>query len=302
MAKGNISAVVFFLISIALIFFAINNPLTELKQASIINLLIISSIGVLFLLIMFGKGKKNWFEIQDKYELLHGAVRGIVLGFIIFIVVGLILYSLNIATTGLMFNLTDTFSASTLSSFSTTQQLFVTFLIPLVETIILVGGTIILKDWVFAPILKNFGGFVAKYMPFILAFLIIICLFGAMHFDVRGKYKYEYSPIGFAQFLTSTSDYGKPVCDGTNSPNCNASALPQVLFGAFWILLAFAYGDWIISAFAHMVSNIIPVYGVIGFAPSITAMIILFVLLIIIGFKSGISFTNTKLLLRLEAN
>ena len=254
MPKNNIRITqsIFFVLAILLIFFYVNPPFPEVKEWSEYQLLFIGAAGTIF--IMFLQKELKSFEVKNKQDLFGDFAVGTVLGGFSFVLINFILG----ATKGIM-NLLGVFMLPAAAADNVSLLLFTVEILPLVETILLVGGVLII-----AKILRS-----AKIpLPNIVAAILIMLVFAAFHFNVAGRAQHEYSFAGFINFIGNTKDIGvKPFCGVGVQTNCISSAFPEFLMGGIWILFALTFNSWVVAWRAHATSNLISSILLFGLQP-----------------------------------
>jgi len=249
--KIRITQSIFFLLAIALIFLYVNPPFAEVKEWSEYQLLFVGAAGTIF--ILFLQKELKSFEVKNKRDLFGDFAVGTALGGFSFVLVNFILG----ATKGIM-NLLGVMSLQAASA-NDASLLFVVEIVPLVETILLVGGVLVL-----AKILRS----VKIPLPSIVAAVAIMLIFAAFHFNVAGKAYYEYSGAGFINFIGNVEGIGaKPFCGVGVQTDCVSSAFPQFLMGGIWILFALAFNSWVVAWRAHATSNLIACVLLFGLQP-----------------------------------
>jgi hypothetical protein len=244
MARTLITATIFGLLAIGLLFLNINSPVEGTQKTTEFMLLLIGSVGSIFYL--SGSKEGAFFEIRDSKDFINDISLGVVFG-----LASTLLTVMIIGGTKLVLNLFGYLDSSIIVSLSNEAKIFTIWFFPLTETLVLVGGFLLLMRVL--PIPKKFG---AVPLRAIGAILIVMTLFAAFHFNDRGKMYYEYSVAGFTQFIGNTGGMGT---------NAYHGALPQFILGGLWIVLAVAFRSWVVAAFAHVLNNAVSVGQVIGF-------------------------------------
>ncbi len=267
MGKIRITQSIFFLVALALIFLFINPPFPDLKLTAQTNLLFIGAAGTIF--IMFLQKELKSFEVKDQKDLLGDFAVGTATGVASFIALNFIIK----ATSGIV-NLFGVIDTPTLAAASDSALIFVVEIIPLVETILLVGGTLVL-----AKLLKNRIPY-----PKVIAAIAIMFVFAAFHFNVAGKAQFEYSTTGFLNFIGNTQGLGEvnPVtgqvtklCGVGVQENCISTAFPQFILGGIWIFLALAFSSWVVAWRAHSTVNLISAIMLFGFSSTLLILALL---------------------------
>jgi len=222
-----------FFTAIALFFFKIVPPTPLFAEASLNNLLLISSIAFPFILVFLIKGSALFFEVDSKRELFEDVGLGLVWG-----VIGLFLVSFIVTGFNGFYNLFGTIQFSGIASFNFFDALGVIFIQPITETFLLTA-LVLMLSFTFKSIKIPF--------PFIWAIALTSAFFGLLHFTVLGAQFYEYSAVGFFQFLSPF--------DSTIGTALYHGGFPQLLMGFIWGSLIVYYKSFIVPLIAHVVNN-----------------------------------------------
>jgi hypothetical protein len=237
-----ITSGIFLILVLAMAFLIMNNPSTQIKEVANFNVVLAVAAGFAIFSGAF------FFKIQDRKDFLGDAALGSIIGIVVFVVAGFIIGVLaqNLS------NLLALFSSQTLAALYFTQIFFVAEIWPLTETIILVGGTLVVAR--FLPPMKINKKVDLKY---IVAIFIILLFFSAYHFNTYGRGFFEYSGTGFVQFIFNTQGLGQQACNADLGivTDCYAGALPQFILGGFWIVLALGFKSWVVAWRAHAIAN-----------------------------------------------
>ena len=266
MALFTITKSIFFGMALILLFLSLNNPFAEIQGLAEFNLFMMASAGMLVIL---PSSKQTWYEIKDSKELINSYAVGLIIG-----VFGWFVINFMVQATSGVYNLLGTVSGQMLSAVDSTQLAFVAIIFPLTETIILVGGTLFLAN------------FLKGRIPFnkVVAGLAIILLFSGFHFNDRNDGQFEYSISGFVNFIGNVEGIGQPDYVG---------AFPQLLLGAFWVLMALSFKNWVVAWSAHSVSNLLSLFIIFGPEPFIFILGAVYVgITLIVLQRGGFKFFN----------
>lgn len=254
--KIRITQSIFFGLSLILLFLFVNPPLPQLKEAAQYQLLFLGAAGTIFILFLQKELKE--FEIKDANDLFGDFAIGTIAGVGTFFAANFIVA----AGEGIV-NLFGVISYPTLAAATTADLLFIVEIIPLVETIILVGGTMVLANVLRVP------------YPKVIAAIMIMVFFAAFHFSAAGRWNYEYSFSGFVNFIGNTQISGQRLCSVVVKENCVSTAFPQFILGGLWIALAIGFGSWVTAWRAHSTVNLIGTILLLGSQPTLIALALL---------------------------
>jgi len=241
---------IYFIVSIALLFLYVNNPFSAIKEVAELGLFFLIA-GVLFLLILTQSPALKTLTVKDPREMFAELSIGMILGLITITAVNFFL-----AVSPGVINFTGSIAPLVIQQMDATQILYIVLLFPFIETVILVGGTIVLGSF--------FKGFIPA--PKIVAGIITAAGFAAFHFNAlagqTGALVFEYSLSGFGAFILSPQ-----------------GALPAFIMGILWIALFLVWDSWTVIWSAHTVTNAIAMGGILDWSNDI----IFFVIIALVG-------------------
>jgi hypothetical protein len=281
---------IYFLLALALLFLFQNNPTATVKEMANFNLLLIGGVGVLAITAISKKKEQVFYEVKNAKDFFGDAALGVIFGGLSFLIIGGALVGLQGIT-----SLLGSVGGEVIAQFNSTQLFFVAVIYPVTETIILVGGTLFLYNFI-----KN-----VKFIPFkkIVSAFAIILLFASFHFNSIGKNYYEYSASGFINFVGEMRNLNLPSCNISEAGQaCYSGALPVFLLGLFWVALALAFKSWVVPAFAHITWNTVTTGMGTSWAsilPTIAILLVGIVLIVAIrhkGFQELKTFDLTEVL------
>lgn len=273
MAKGDRSVKIlqglFLLLTLYLGFVYINNPFQEVKELSQLVLFFVVSASFFFIILLTSPSLMR-IELESASEFFDEYVTGSAIGlFINVFVVALALFlavlfglasgaaasvsfeSVWAASQQGVVNFTGSISALSVQTMTDDALFFLVHIMPFVETIILVGITLVggafLKG-TFAK-LKLRGSYLA-------AGLAAALIFGVFHFAAVSGGSFEYSGTGFLQFVASL--------DG---------ALIHFSFGLLSVLLFLAFDSFVVVYGVHHVNNLLFAVSTLGFTPLVVTIV-----------------------------
>lgn len=217
MTRNTISILMMFILSTILLFTFLSSPLENTKNASLFNLLLLGSLGSL----VFFEVRKSgtiFFNIRDTQDLINDTAVGTIAG-----VVAIAVIVIALSAHSAVYNLFGTITAGSIQQLAIEDQLFIQFIQPITETILLVGLFRVMQE-----ISKNN----------LVAFAVTALSFTLFHFNALGKDNFAYSANGFISFLTSST-----------------GAFNSLILGLVLIASAIAFRSWIVAFIAHVIYN-----------------------------------------------
>lgn len=226
--SGITQMIIFFLV-IAMLWLFTVTPFGDTKEQALWNIVVVASVGVFF----FSDRLKEFTVIKDTKTFFELFSIGVVLGVLISYIVSLI-----IGSTGFLWNLLGSISASQLAELTLEQSFWTILIQPLSETVLYVPILLFLVDF-----LKPRAGKFSK--PLALFFASV--LFASLHFLAFGSGAFEQSFSGFIEFV--------------GSPN---GAFPQLLLGVGWGILILGFKNWVVGFGAHFSNNLFYIYNLLS--------------------------------------
>lgn len=230
---NNIFLQLVIFLGILMLFLNTVSPFETTKIASQWN---INLIGVLGAAVLFTFTEKkeifdDFFHLKDYREFFSRFASGIIWGILTIVFLAVTVRGFSYLT-----NLFGSIPASTLASLTNEGALFVVFVQPLTETILIISGLLFVY------------GRIKNSIPFAMpiAIVSIAMLFAAFHFAVEGKDYYEYSLAGFINFIGDVKGYGQEGYHG---------GFPYLMLGIFWLALAVIYKNFVEPFAAHLTYN-----------------------------------------------
>ena len=225
---------IFFLTSLLLVFLWINNPLGAIKEISQVGIFFLVSAALFFIIAL---------KVPALESLLVPNFRDFFAEFSVGMIFALPTIVLEVLTLGFsvgVVNLIGNISPLTLLKLDPMSILVVTELMPLLESVILVGGTMVLYSFLkeILPLAKIISG------------AAIAVLFGLFHFNVVALQTgslWEYSFGGFLSFILSPQ-----------------GALPHVLVGGLWIFLFIIFDSFVLIYSVHRLTNLLSISSTVG--------------------------------------
>jgi len=226
------------LLGILMLFLNTVSPFETTKIASQWNLNLLGVLGAVILFTFTEKKEvfDDFFRVKNYKEFFARFASGILWG-----VVTVVVLAVTVQGFAYLTNLFGSIPATTLASLTKEGAIFVVFVQPLTETILIIAGALFLYS-----ILKDQ---IPAAMP--IAIVSISLLFAAFHFAVEGKDYYEYSLAGFINFIGDVKGYGSVDYHG---------GFPFVVLGVFWLALAIIYKSFVEPFAAHLTYNFTVLY------------------------------------------
>ena len=242
MKSSDKTVSIFVILSILVAFFFLNSPLTQVKENSQFILLVF---GAVVSLVLLTKKHIDYFDTSSASTLVEKGSIGIVWGFLSMAIATFVIKSISA-----VYNLFGSVSAVSASAYGADLQFYTIWIYPIAETMILLGGVFALTD-----VLPKIRVWKIN-ATIIAAFFAMMLIFGAFHFNDRGKDFFEFSANGLINFIGNTKDFGT---------NGYVGALPQVVLAGIWLISAYLYKNWLVPLFAHIASNAFFLGLLIGF-------------------------------------
>lgn len=245
MAKIKILQGMFLATALFMAFLYVNSPFEEIKSMTlIVNFFLLASTFLFIIFITTPKLKD--IELSGGKEFFEEYAIGAVLGLIANVFVMTLAFGLD-----KVINFTGSITPMSIQLMSDTALLFLVHFLPLTETIILIGTTVVV------------GSFLSKRvpMPLLVGGIIASLFFAAFHFAaVAGPLStqpgvFEYSVDGFVKFVTSM--------DG---------ALIHFSFGFFSVLLFLGFRSFIILYSVHHLNNLLVAVQALGWTDLLVAL------------------------------
>lgn len=245
---------IFLILSLVLGFLFLNNPFQEIKELAQLNLFFLVSAAFMFI-IFLRSPKLQKIQLESAREFFDEYSTGLFLGLGVSGIAAALALGLN-----QIVNFTGSVSAMSVAVMSDTALVFLVHVLPLVETMILVGTTVVL------------GSFLKGKIPFSFAAAGVIAavFFAGFHFAAVSGGEYEYSVQGFLDFV--------------RSPN---GALIHLSFGLVSVALFLGFGSFVIPWSVHHMNNLIAAAGIVGWSPLLTGILVLDVGIVVLTLTQG---------------
>ena len=242
MPRIEITQGIFLLLSLVMGFLYWNSPDAAIKQLSQLVLFLLVSGSFLFIIFLTTPSLKV-IQLEGAKEFFDEYTSGLLFG------VGIAGASAMLAV-GLdrIINFTGSITAMSVAMMSDTSIVFLVYILPFMETMILVGITVVL------------GSFLQKKIPYsyVLSGIIASLVFAAFHFVAVSGGQFEYSINGFVDFVFSI--------DG---------GLIHFSFGLVSVVLFLGYKSYILPFAAHHLNNLFSSVQILGMTNLLMAFIIL---------------------------
>jgi len=271
--RGNsVDLVVFLVVFVAiftLLFFTIS-PDPEFIKIMNWNLLTISVFGSVAIIFAFQRKSVLWFPALTGPDILDSFTTGVFWGLITVLFI-----SFSLMAQKVLVGLFSSINLSELGSIPFSSNVLIIILLqPIVETLLLLVGIIVLSEFLRKASIPFAG---------LLSVLFIALIFSLFHFSVQAQsfmalnkeFPFEYNIDGFISFIFS-------------------AGFPQFVMGLLWGILLLIYKDYLTILIAHIVNNVLALHfsgmavsdGLIALQLISLALIILFLIaLLLYGLK-----------------
>jgi len=242
LGKVKILPGLFLLLALFLGFLYLNSPFEDIQELAQLNLFFVVA-GALMFIIFLKAPDLAKIQLESASEFFDEYSTGLVLG----VVAAGLTASLAIGLDRII-NFTGSITAASIAQMSDTTIFFVVQVLPFLETMILVGVTLV------------FGSFLKGKIPYnyLIAAVVASAFFAAFHFAAVSGGDYEYSIQGFYEFVTSI--------DG---------ALVHFSFGLISAVIFLGYRSFVIPYSLHAMNNLMATAGIIGWTPFLTTILVI---------------------------
>ena len=215
--KLNLNVTILAIAAFILLFVFLSSPNPESRVRTEFNLFVLGSVGWMVLL-EYRKQGTIFYEIRDTKDLINDSAVGFLAGIV---TIAFVLFVLGIY--GVSVNLFGSVSPVQVPVLTFEDQIFLQFIQPLTETIVIIG-------------LVRFLSQLLKNVP--IAILLTFVIFGIYHFSAFGTASYPYSFSGIVSYLTSS----------TNAINVMA-------LGLILIVQSLTFKSGIVPLVSHIIYN-----------------------------------------------